>query len=127
MQKNIWYNVRVPKTLEKKNVNFSLKVPESLLEALGAIGEHEDRPLGYVGRELMIRGLALYRVDGRLRDEPVAKPERHLAPVVATITPPRPAELSRSEIQRTISNTEIERGVTPRKTQRVGVLKGKAK
>lgn len=69
MREIIWYNVGMPKTLEKKTENFSLKVPSSLMETLSDISEKEDRPLGYVGRELMIRGLRLYRKDGRLRDD----------------------------------------------------------
>lgn len=77
MRENVWYNVKVPKTSEKKNENFSLKMPVSLMQALTEIAESEDRPLGYVGRELMLRGLRLYRQDGRLRDvngDAVAEP-----------------------------------------------------
>lgn len=69
MQENIWYNVRMPVTVEKKSENLALKVQATFLQTLGEIAEHEDRPLGYVARELMMRGLALYRQDGKLRNE----------------------------------------------------------
>jgi hypothetical protein len=98
MQGNVWYNVDVPKSLEKKNENFSLKMPVSLLKLLGEIAEAEDRPLGYVGRELMIRGLALYQSDGRLRDEP----NTHIAPVVARISPGD--QQTREEIEHQLRN-----------------------
>lgn len=68
MRKDIWYNVAMPKGFEKKGEPLTLKVQPSLLSALKAISETEDRPLGYVARELMVRGLALYRLDGKLRD-----------------------------------------------------------
>jgi hypothetical protein len=43
-------------------------VPETFAD-IKSIAAAEDRPLGYVARELMIRGLGLYRSDGRLRDD----------------------------------------------------------
>lgn len=102
MRESSWYNVEVPKSQEKKTVNFSLKLPASLIDALAEIAEREDRPLGYVGRELMTRGLANYREDGRLRDEQT----QHLAPVVATITPAqhKADEMRADEIRRQLND-----------------------
>jgi hypothetical protein len=82
VQNKLWYNVAVPPTAEKKDQPLALRVPESLLNRLAEISVLEDRPLGYVARELMVRGLALYLQDGKLRDDSPARK----APVVATIT-----------------------------------------
>jgi predicted DNA binding CopG/RHH family protein len=57
------------------------------------------------------------------------KPKKRLAPVVARIEP-GPDIIARKDIQRTITpdiEKEIERRITPRKSQRVPVLKQKAK
>lgn len=37
---------------------------------LKQIAGDEDRAVGYVARELMLRGLALYKQDGKLKGEP---------------------------------------------------------
>lgn len=55
------------------------------------------------------------------------KPERRLAPVLATITP---AIDPKAEVRRMVNAdeiAEIERRITPRKSQRLGILKQKAK
>jgi hypothetical protein len=65
---NLWYNLAVPAKVEKKDEPLAMKVTESTLRTIAKIAEVEDRPIGYVARELMIRGLALYKKDGRLRD-----------------------------------------------------------
>jgi hypothetical protein len=83
MQNNLWYNEVVPNGTEKKDQPLALRVPVSLLETLGEIARAEDRPLGYVARELMGRGLALYRVDGKLRDDSPTSESK----IVATIAP----------------------------------------
>jgi hypothetical protein len=82
MQNSLWYNKVVPAQPEKKDQPLALRVPESLLNMLAEIAVIQDRPLGYVARELMVRGLALYRADGKLRDDAPARK----APVVATIS-----------------------------------------
>ena len=63
------YNLVVPEKFEKKLVPLTMKTSQSLRDEIERIGEAEDRPFSYVARELMIRGLALYRRDGKLRDE----------------------------------------------------------
>lgn len=69
MQNKVWYNSGVPKTFEKKSAQLGIKVSASTLATIEQIAVNEDRPVGYVARELMIRGLGLYRQDGRLRDD----------------------------------------------------------
>jgi hypothetical protein len=111
MHKNVWYNVGVPKHTEKKNENFSLKMPISIMARLKEIAEFEDRPLGYIGRELMVRGLALYEMDGKIRGEAATETMRRLAPVVARIDRP---EMTKQEIRRSLEEQ-------PRRTTKIPV------
>lgn len=67
MQNIFRYNLDVPATTEKKTVQIAVKIPDWLDSELSNICSKEDRPMGYVARELMIRGLELYRKDGFLR------------------------------------------------------------
>lgn len=55
---------------KKKVVMVGVKVDEPTREMLGAVCGKEDRPLGYVVRELMLRGLAAYLRDGSLKEPP---------------------------------------------------------
>ena len=64
----------MPVRFEKKDQPLALRVPVSLLKLINEISDKEDRPVGYVARELMIRGLALYQNDGKLRDDPKTMP-----------------------------------------------------
>lgn len=75
----------MPQITEKKSEQVLVNVAPATFETLSVIAETEDRPLGYVARELMIRGLALYRQDGRLRDveSPPINPNRRKAVPVA--------------------------------------------
>jgi hypothetical protein len=68
MQNKLWYNFVVPNKPEKKDQPLALRVPISLLRTIEEIAVNTDRPVGYVARELMVRGLSLYRQDGQLRD-----------------------------------------------------------
>jgi hypothetical protein len=70
MNNKMVYNLVVPEKFEKKELPITMKVSESLRQTLESIGAKEDRPLGYVARELMVRGLSLYRMDGQLRTQP---------------------------------------------------------
>jgi hypothetical protein len=77
VMRNIFtYNVDMPDQFEKKDIPLPLKVPSSLKLVLERIAVHEDRPVGYVARELMVRGLGQYQKDGRLRDD---QPERKMS------------------------------------------------
>lgn len=59
--------VSVTGKFEKKDSPLTIKVGESLKREIESIASNEDRPVGYVIRELMVRGLDLYRADGLLR------------------------------------------------------------
>jgi len=72
---------------EKKTQTLAMKVQSSLFERLTGIAETEDRPIGYVARELMLRGLGLYELDGRLRDARPTTAGGEKATVVARIGP----------------------------------------
>jgi hypothetical protein len=71
MQNKLWYNQAVPYKAEKKSVQIAVKLPESVFQLIEQVCSKEDRPVGYVARELMLRGLTLYRNDGLLRDQPL--------------------------------------------------------
>lgn len=69
---------------QKKSEQVLVMLVPEMFEHLKKIAAGEDRPLGYVARELMIRGLGLYQVDGRLKDGPV---EGNASKIVASIMP----------------------------------------
>jgi hypothetical protein len=73
MRHLFWYNVGMPNQFEKKDVPLPMKVTESIKLELERIAIALDRPVSYVARELMLRGLGLYEIDGLLRD---AGPEK---------------------------------------------------
>lgn len=75
IQRNLCYNSGVSSNTEKKDQPLSLRVPSSVITKLNEISEAEDRPLGYVARELLIRGLSLYDVDRKLKEKK-AKPQQ---------------------------------------------------
>lgn len=104
MKNNLWYNLGVP-TKTKKSYQVLVKIDQYTYDTLAGIAEGEDRPLGYVARELMIRGIVLYENDGRLRDEP---PVRKLAPVVARIDPG--SEMTKEEIRRSLKVPVVLKG-----------------
>ena len=66
MKNNLWYKVGVP---DKKSEQVLVKYEIAVRNALSEIAKAEDRPLAYIVRALSIRGLALYKQDGKLRDE----------------------------------------------------------
>lgn len=73
MQSSICYNETVTDEFEKKEEPLALRLPASLKNRLIAIAYEQDRPVGYVARELMLRGLQLFEQDGKLRGEPPKK------------------------------------------------------
>jgi predicted transcriptional regulator len=97
------YNVVMPEFTGKKEIVIGTKIPETLKSRLDEIAEYEDRQISYVVRELMLRGLSLYDIDGKLRGEAPAKAMRQLAPVVARI---ERGEMSRQDVQRMVESTE---------------------
>lgn len=71
--KNIRYKGNMARKSQKKSEQvLVMLVPETFNE-LKSIATAEDRPLGYVARELMIRGLNLYAQDGYLKDNNSAR------------------------------------------------------
>lgn len=54
----------------KKTVTIPVKISFETETELREICNTEDRPRGYVARELMLRGLNLYKQDGKLKDAP---------------------------------------------------------
>lgn len=65
MDANLCYNFAVP---GKKEITVGTRIDEETQRKLERIVDLEDRKIGYVVRELMLRGLALYEIDGKLRD-----------------------------------------------------------
>lgn len=65
---NACYNINMPVNTEKKSETVLINLTPSAFKELAKIAQTEDRPVGYVARELMARGLAQYQHDGRLRD-----------------------------------------------------------
>ena len=104
MRSLFWYNQGVPKEHEKKTVQIGVKLPESLYIEIERICKAEDRPVGYVARELMVRGLNLYSVDGYLRDNlqdlrKEVDAERAKGKVVGTITPGKKKDPSKEDVR----------------------------
>lgn len=67
--KDVCYNFDVPTSnKEKLSEPVLLNLTPTIFKELLEIEEREDRRRGYIARELMLRGLALYRIDGLLKD-----------------------------------------------------------
>jgi hypothetical protein len=99
---------------EKKTQTLAMKVQASLLDRLNDIAEHEDRPIGYVARELMVRGLGLYEQDGRLRGSQAANSSEK-APIVARIDHAVP---SRTQDEREAIRMELEDQLQPERRRK---------
>lgn len=87
-------NANMPQNGEKKSEQVLINVPPATLKRLSQIRIAEDRPLGYVARELMMRGLALYERDGKLRDE-ISTSVQSKAKIAAYIGPGEKEEVRR--------------------------------
>lgn len=75
MKLSACYNAGMP---TKRVIPLPVKVAAEEKAALEKIKDFEDRPLGYLARAFMLRGLAAYKRDGLLRE-----PENgHKIPVV---------------------------------------------
>jgi hypothetical protein len=72
MLQNTCYKPGMPKPAlpikPKKIEPLPMKVSGAVKDELKEIGDEHDRPVGYVARELMLRGLAAYRRDGQLKE-----------------------------------------------------------
>lgn len=75
-----WYKRNMPSSPggeKPKKIDFiGLKVGGPDKEDLIEISKEHDRPLGYVARELMLRGLAAYRRDGKLKETETSRATR---------------------------------------------------
>jgi len=70
MQEIFCYNISVkPKNFEKKEESIAMKIEPSIKREIEEIAFADSRTVSAVAGALMIRGLALYRRDGKLRDE----------------------------------------------------------
>jgi hypothetical protein len=113
------YKVDMPRIAEKKSEQVLINLTASDFRRLTEIADSEDRPVGYIARELMLRGLSLYELDGKLRGEAqAASPAlKLLAPVVARIDR---GEINKADVQRMIEAAdiaEIEKRVKPRRVK----------
>jgi hypothetical protein len=93
----VGYKRNMPQTGEKKSEQFLMNLDPVTYERILSIVRSEDRPKGYVARELMLRGLSLYEQDGKLRGEAPAR-----AKVVATISGGKTKEDVRRDFEREI-------------------------
>lgn len=75
-----WYKRNMPSSPDDqraKKVDFiGVKVGAPDKKDLLAISKEHDRPLGYVARELMLRGLAAYKRDGKLKETETSRATR---------------------------------------------------
>lgn len=143
MTKTACYNYPVARIPAKKTETVLINMDPETFTVLSKIADAEDRPRGYVARELMIRGFGLYAADGNLKDAAslteifdhslkqaapqgvkVAKHEltigreRQKAPVVARITPADTPKPSKADVRRMLEE-EAERS-RPAKRRRSG-------
>jgi len=148
MSKSVCYNRDMAYIPEKKSEQVLVNITPTTHEMLKQVVTIEGRPMGYVVRELMIRGLDAYIEDGSLRGPladagreaakraiaegiRMAIPEsigqgRPLAPVVATIGGRE--TMPKAEIARTINDDELSE-IQTRMTsgrKKIPVLKEKA-
>lgn len=110
---SVGYNRDMPQDSKKKSETVLINLDPEMFALLESIRIREDRARGYVARELMIRGMSLYEIDGKLRGEApagtsvtsttvdVGAKRKQLAPVVMKIEPGKAAA------QRMIDEVEL--------------------
>lgn len=121
LEQNFCYKVYVPSNYEKKEIGVATRVSDSIKRQLDEIAYEHDRTIGYVIRELLVRGLAAYSVDGKFKDEPLTVQQRPLAPVVAHLGS---VAAEKDAIRRSVID-EAQPAISNRQ-QKIGVLKEKA-
>jgi hypothetical protein len=99
------YNFRMSSKEEKKSKQILVNVGESVDRLIDTIAKKEDRPAGYVVRELMLRGLTLYMADGILKDSEIAVTSKGVASGGEVHVIPHPS--SRAVAQRMIDDADI--------------------
>lgn len=96
----------MPSNSEKKTVQIGVKIPESLNEQIETIAVKEARRVGEVARLLMIRALALYRIDGKLVDDNSfeIEVESNLRPKTTS----KPVKAQKAALQRQVFGEETD-------------------
>lgn len=118
---NYLYNVAT-----NKEVLVTVRIAENVREEFKKAAELRGSTMSGLMHQFIIRTI---REEKQIAPQAFAE-KPYLAPVVATITPAIVREPTKAEVRRMINQDEIdeiERRVTPRKTQSVPVLKSKAK
>lgn len=110
MLEKLCYVPLVPSKNEKYQHVVGTKVTESTKRQLEEIAAADDRTVSYVIRELMLRGLALYQVDGLVKGDPPPGTRKTATKIVTH-------SAGKAQVQR-----DFDRGI-----QTVPVLKRKAK
>lgn len=109
-----------------KGTRLNLRISEGFRDDIERLADYHGLSLSSYAHSLLVKAVRRER-EATPEVFGTIQPERHLAPVVATITPATP---TKAEVRRMINQDEIdeiERRVTPRKTQNVPMLKQKAK
>lgn len=129
MDINYCYKGLVPfKDYGKKEEMVGVRVSAATKTRLERLMAEHDRTMSYIANSLLLRGLALYEIDGELRDtQPVGvrtatvtlKPERKtLAPVVARIEPGRQTKADVRRMLDEEAEAEIQRRLQPKKRKK---------
>lgn len=112
-----------PASLKPKKIEpLPMKVSGEIKDALAIIAERYDRPLGYVARELMLRGLAAFRRDGQLKDS--ARQDVDLSAAEEVIQVPAMSERLNDDI--TMKRAEIASKQRSHKTPKGKAEKGRS-
>ena len=112
-----------------KETRLNLRITEMLREDIEALAAYHGLSMSSYAHSLLVKSVRREK-DEQPEAFATQSPQRHLAPVVAHIGSPRAEELSREQIQRTITTDELaeaKRRTTPRKTMNVPTLKQNAK
>ncbi len=110
-----------------KETRLNLRITEELRGDIETLAAYHGLAMSSYAHSLLVKSIRQAKEEHPEAFGITEQPQRHLAPVVATITPATP---TKAEVRRMINQdeiAEIERRVTPRKTQNVPMLKQKAK
>lgn len=109
-----------------KETRLNLRITELLREDIETLAAYHGLSMSSYAHSLLVKSIRQAK-EQTPEAFPSEQPERRLAPVLATITP---AIDPKAEVRRMINDEELAeaaRRTTPRKTQRMAVLKQKAK
>lgn len=111
--------VYMPSDGNKKEIPVTMKLSEQQLLMLEDICARHDRPRSYVARELMLRGIALYKQDGKIREadevvrtvtfrEKDKEPYTHVLASIEPGTSRDDDDLQREEIRRQLQDDGVQ-------------------